>query len=153
MTSHGYRPGTVVTYIPDPSRHDPNWCREGMAIANANGDLLDTYWGSGSEAHRLLPVEVATVEVQFHMDDFDELDRWRPDVSKWMSYAPADRQRITHQHRLQQRLFVRKGAQPDLDTQIANATVKVREAERAVESAQWHLEWARKDLAELEAQR
>lgn len=144
-----FRPGTVVRYTPDPSRHDPRWCREGMAVADERGVLLDTFWGTGSEAHRLLPVEIATVELEFHLDDFDELDRWRPNEQLWLTYAPADRQRITHQHRLQQRLFIRKGAQPDLSTQIENAEAKVRKAEEAVKSAERDLGWARKELAAL----
>ena len=153
-TEIDYTPGTVVRYAPDPSRHDPMWCREGLAIAEKRRHdgrvvLADTYWGSGSETHIVRDDEMASIEVLFHLDDYEELDRWRPDVQRWKTYAPEDRQRITMQHGLQQRLFIRKGAQPDMPTQIANAEEKVREAERAVESAEWRLEWARKDLAAL----
>ena len=144
-----YRPGTVVRYIPDQSRHDPMWCREGMAIADDRGFLCDTFWGSGSEAHVLRGVELESIEMLFHLDDYEELDRWRPSVEHWSKYAPVDRQQITHQHRLQRRLFIRKGAHPNLATQIANAEEKVREAERAVDSAKWRLELAQRDLATL----
>jgi len=145
------KPGTVVRYKPDPSRHDPRWCREGMAIADERGLLIDTYWGSGQDAHILRGAELEGVEVLFHFDEFDELDRWRPNVQEWETYAPADRQRVTSQHGLQQRLFIRKGAEPDLATQIANAEEKVCEAEYNVESANRRLEWAREDLAKLAA--
>lgn len=146
-----YRPGTVVHYIPDQSRFEPRWCREGMAIADDRGHLIDTFWISGSEAHVLNAAEIATVEALFHLDDYDELDRWRPDVRLWETYAPEDRQRITSQHGLQQRLFIRKGAQPDLATKIANAERKVAVAEAKVKSAQWDLDWARRELSELVA--
>jgi hypothetical protein len=145
-----YRPGTVVRYTPDPSRHDPRWCREGYAIADSDGVLLDTYWQSGGDSHRLLPVELATVEVLFHLDDYDELDRYsKGSPPQWQTYHPNDRRRITSQHGLQARWFVRKGATPDLSTQIANAEDKVREAEDEVRCAQQRLDWKRQDLAAL----
>ena len=149
MVPGAYRPGTVVRYTPDRSRHDPLWCREGTAIADDQGRLCDTYWGSGSEAHIVSGDEMESVEVLFHLEDYDEPDRWRPSKQQWATYAPEDRQRITSQHGLQERLFIRKGAEPDLTTQIANAEEKVREAEADVERAEWRLQWARKDLAAL----
>lgn len=145
------KPGTVVRYTPQSQYPggDARWCREGMAIANKAGHLVDTYWGSGSEAHRVTAAEQASVKVLFHLDDYDELDRWRPDEQKWLSFAPEDRQLITMQHRLQRRLFIRKGALPSRDTLIANAREKVAEAEAEVSSAQRSLDWAQEDLAAL----
>jgi hypothetical protein len=122
-----------------------------MAIADERGELVDTYWVGGGDSHIVRGEELRSIEVLFHLDDYDELDHWRPDQQKWMTYAPADRQRITMQHGLQQRLFIRKGATPDLATQIANAEEKVREAQEAVRSAEWRLEWAQKDLGALAA--
>ena len=146
----GVRPGVVVRYTPDPSRHDPRWCREGTAIADARGLLVDTYWGSGSDSHLLLAVEIETIEILFHLDDYDELDRYARGTSDlWATYHPDDRKRVTSQHGLQARWFVRKGSVPDLSTKIANAEEKVREAEASVRSAGWRLEWARIDLAGL----
>lgn len=150
MTYH--RPGTVVRYTPAPrfeGDHQPRWCREGTAIANGHGLLVDTYWGSGSTAHIVRDVEQRSVEVLFHLDDYDELDRWRSDVNKWSTYAPQDRQRITSQHGLQQRLFIRKGAVPARATMIENARAKVAEAEAEVSSAQRRLEREQEDLAAL----
>ena len=140
-------PGTVVRYRPDPSRHDPRWCREGMAIADARGFLFDTYWASGGDSHRLLPIERDTIEVLFYLSDYDELDRYS-NVSKgvWATYAPDDRRLVTSQHGLIRRWFVRKGARPDLGTQIANAEEKVRDCEEAVRAAQRHLDRVRQDL-------
>lgn len=144
------RPGVVVRYKPDPSRHDPRWCREGMAIADSAGVLFDTYWQSGNESHRLLPVELATIELLFHMDDYDELDRCSQTTKGlWATYHPDDRHVVTSQHRLQFRWFIRKGARPDIDTQIENAEEKVRECESRVESARQQLEWAQHDLDAL----
>jgi hypothetical protein len=146
------RQGTVVRYTPAPryeGDRQPRWCREGMAIADDRGRLVDTYWGSGGDAHVVTAAEAASVEVLFYLEDFDELDRWRPDVEKWRTYAPEDRQRVTMQHGLQQRLFIRKGAVPARETMIANARGKVAEAEDEVRSAQSTLRWAQEDLDAL----
>ena len=143
-------PGTVVRYTPDRSRHDPSWCREGMAIADDRGVLLDTYWGSGSDNHRLLPVELATVENLFNLGDYEELDRYsHASKDKWLRYHPDDREVVTSQHRLQVRWFIRKGASPDFATQVENAEDEVREAQEKAESAQRQLDWKRRQLAEL----
>ena len=141
--------GTVVRFIPDPSQHSPRWCREGIAIAQKDGRLHDTFWGSGSEAHIVREVELPSVEVLFHMDDYDELDKWRPDRQKWLTYAPDDRKRITMQHGLQERLFIRKGALPHRETMLAQARQKVEDAEGDVRRAEGDLRWAREDLAAL----
>lgn len=146
------RPGDVVRYAPDPSRHDPRWCREGMAIADERGILFDTYWGSGGDNHRLNAVEVATAEVIFNVADYDELDRYaRASRGIWETYHPDDRRVLTSQHGLQRRWFIRKGADPDMATQVASAEEKVLEAEEAVASAQRRAEWAREELADLRA--
>lgn len=150
MSAPIYRAGTVVRYTPDPSRHAPRWCREGMAIADDQGVLFDTYWQSGGDAHRLMPVEVETAEFVFDVCDFDELDRHsRGSAAEWARYHPNDRQVITSQHGLQRRWFVRKGALPDLSTQIANAEDKVRATENEMRLTAQRLDWAREDLANL----
>lgn len=148
MSAVEFTQGVVVRYTPDPARHDPRWCREGMAIADERGLLIDTYWGCGQDRHIVRGDELETVEVLFHLDDFDELGPRSKE--QWKTYAPDDRQRVTSQHGLQERLFIRKGAEPDIATQIANAEEKVRQAEYDAESAGRHLDWAREDLAKLQ---
>jgi hypothetical protein len=146
------QPGDVLDYIPDGGRH----CREGIAIVNERGDAVDTFWDSGSESHLLTEAELATAGLRFRLGDYRELGKthWdRGHKDTWLTYAPADRQVTTAQHGLQSTLYVRNGAEPDLDTQIANAREAVQEAEHAVGSAQSRLEWRREDLAKLEAAR
>lgn len=146
-----FRPNDVVKYTPDPTRHDPNWCREGVAIASdPNMILTDTYWGSGTDAHILTPTETATAEVLFNLDDYDQLPRNAWDT--WTQYAEADRGIVTSQHGLQRRLFIRKGAKPDWATMLENARDKVEAAEREVRHATSLLTYARRELADLEAQ-
>lgn len=146
----GLRPGDVVRYEPDPSRHDPRWCREGMAIADGRGVLFDTYWGSGSDNHRLNDAEIASAEPLFNLADYDELDRYdRSAKGIWETYHPDDRRFVSSQHRLQFRRFIRKDATPDVATMIANAEERVREAEAEVASAQRRADWTRADLAAL----
>jgi hypothetical protein len=143
-----YLPGTVVRY--QPERGD-RWCREGTAIVQDNGALLDTYWGSGGEAHRLTAAELATAEVLFRLSDYDELDRYkRGSADVWKTYHQNDRQRVTSQHGLQARWFVRKGAQSDHATRVENAREALREAEHEASSAERRVAWRREELAQLE---
>jgi hypothetical protein len=146
-----YLPGTVVRYTPDPTRFDPRWCREGTAIADQHGRLVDTYWASMAEAHIVTDAELPSVEALFHLDDYDEIARWQHDSERWLTYHPDDRQVITSQHGLQKRWFIRKGAQPDLGTKITNAEERIREAESKLRSAEHELQWRRDELARLQA--
>jgi hypothetical protein len=134
------RAGDVITYEP-VSR----WCFDGWAIAEARDDrviLVDTYWISSG--HVVTP---ESYQVEFNLDDYDEV-RYR---SEWEKYAEADRRRIPRHSGYQTILLVRKGAKPDLQTQIENASERVSDAESSVRSAQWSLELARQELAALRA--
>lgn len=149
-----YQPGTVLTYQTDRSaagERDAYWCREGMAVVNDDGIALDTFWQSSSEAHRLTSTELERAEVLFELREFDELDRWRPDRQKWLTYAAEDRQSITSQHQLEQRLFLRKGAKPHRETVLDNLRTAMAEAESEFRSAERRLQHAQEDLAALEA--
>lgn len=142
--------GDVLSYL-SSHRH----CREGSAFVTDRG-VFDTYWrpyGDG-ESHRLTERELQTAEARFNVNDFDALDLYsatsRP---TWETYHPDDRGRISSQHGLQEALFVRRGAQPDLATQIENAREALAVAESKLRSAEWDVEMRRRDLADLEAKR
>ncbi|HEY0889339.1 MAG TPA: hypothetical protein VGE38_07000 [Nocardioides sp.] len=150
----GLRPSDVITYTSDRAargERDAYWCLEGLAVVDDEGRAFDTFWGSGTERHLLTETERATAKFVFNLAEFDELDRWRPDIEKWMSYAPDDRGRVTSQHRLEQRLYVRKGAKPAREVMIENARAKVAEAEADAAHAQRMLLLAQEDLAALVA--
>jgi hypothetical protein len=140
-------PGTVVRY--DSERLD-GWCREGMAVADAQGTFVDTYWSVGvGDDHVLTASEAATAQTLFHLAAYRELlDAER---HSWHSYHPDDRQVITSQHGLVVRYFVRIGAAPDHGTRVENAREAVLEAAEQVESAQRALTYRREELARLEA--
>lgn len=142
--SEPYAPGTVVRYI---SERTDYWCREGMAVAGKDGRLVDTYWESTSDAHVLTAAEQATVTVEFCIGDYRELDRHERHT--WEDYHSDDRQEITAQHGLRRRLFIRIGAEPDLDTRIENAREAVRLGEGIVARAESNLARRREVLAEL----
>lgn len=149
----GFRSGDVVRYdtLTMPSRH----CREGWAIAKERNDgrvvLLDTFWGS-TDNHVLTDEEVATAELVFNLADYDEFDQYdRSSSARWETYKREDRETVTSQHGLQRRWFVRKGAEPDLATQIENARQVLEDAERKLESAEWRVRGAKQDLEQLEA--
>lgn len=148
MTTYTPCAGDVVHYTPTD-----RWCREGIAIAlwrDGRVVLLDTFWGSSGDQHRVTAEEAATAELMFNLADYDELDRYShqsPDT--WAKYAPADRKLITQQHGCQKRWFIRNGAKPDWATQIDNARAEVAKRESAAESALRAVEWAREDLARV----
>jgi hypothetical protein len=148
MSGARFNPGDVLSYVPTRDH-----CREGTAWVNEAGVALDTYWrayGDG-ESHVLTRSEINTATIVFNVADFDALDRYLSTSREtWETYAPDDRARITSQHGLQEVLLIRKGAQPDLPTQIANAQREVERAEAEVRSAEHTLERHRQDLAELE---
>jgi hypothetical protein len=147
MSAPELRPGTVVEY---QSERPNGWCREGMAIADDRGRLVDTYWESAGDSHFLTDAEIATAKTLFNLNDCIELPRGSERT--WESYALEDRHVVTSQHGLRRRLFVRTGAEPHLPTQIENARAAVEKAERDLESAQRQLGWKRDDLAKLEEQ-
>jgi len=128
-----------------------------MAIAKERDDgfvyLADTYWTS--ENHVLTEEEVASAELLFNLADYDELDRYRrhESAATWKTYRPEDRETVTSQHGLQTRWFVRKGAEPDLQTQIENACEAYLEAQSKLRSAEADVRYAWQVLAELEAKR
>lgn len=151
MTTYTPSAGDVVRYTPENT-----WCREGIAIAqdhvrpNGRLVLLDTYWGS-TEPGMLTDAEADTAELMFNLADYDELYRYSSYASRsqWETYAPADRQIITHQHGLQRRWFIRKGARPDWATQIDNARQKVADREAEADRARRAVEWANEDLTRV----
>ena len=151
-TKTEFKPGDVVRY--DPTNR---WCCEGTAIATTWKDrvvLLDTYWRSIGDDHRLTVEEIETVEFLFNTDDYDEMSgghRGRNAPDTWATYAPTDRQRVTSQHGLQSRWFLRKGAQPDLATQIDNARQAVADAYEKLRWAGRDVDLALAELARLEA--
>lgn len=138
----------VYTYesLDRPSRH----CREEVAVELENGRLADTFWMLSSETHMLTEPERATAVFQFDTDDYDELDQYsRNSKPKWMEYREGDRKTISSQHGLRMRWFVRKGAQPDIDTKIENARDDLAAAESKLRSATSGVEWAQKELDRL----
>ena len=149
--SHGLTPGDVLSYTPLRA-FEPRHCREGMALVDEHGRAFDTFWGIDlGDRHCLTAAELATATVVFNVGDFEMLDKYsHSSRGRWETYNPLDRAVITSQHGLQAVYYVRKGAQPDLETQIENARERVEDAERQVRSAQSGLEWRRRELAALE---
>lgn len=118
------RTGDVLSYVPRRSH-----CREGTAFVVNADRVVDTYWrpfGDG-ESHVLTEQELTTAEVRFNVHDFDVLDSSGA-RRKWETYHPDDRSYISSQHGLREVLFVRRGATPDMATQILNAEGEVAES-------------------------
>lgn len=153
-TKTAFKPGDVVRYetLTMPSRH----CREGQAIAEewkGRIVLLDTFWGS-SDRHVLTDDEIDTAELVFNLKGYDELDRYSHESpAKWKRFKPVDRETVTSQHGLQIRWFVRKGATPDLQTQIENACEEYLNAQSKLRSAEENVTRAWQTLQGLETDR
>lgn len=142
QTVAGLRAGDVVRYEPES-----RWCRDGYAIARERRDgslvLFETYWSSGGDDNIVAP---DVYEVLFNLGDYEEKPAY-----VWETFAAADRQYIPKHSGYRTVHLVRKGATPDLPTQIGNARERVTEAKDALRSALHKLDWRRSELAALEA--
>jgi hypothetical protein len=138
--------GDVYTYT--PARHH---CTEGLAIEDERGRLFDWYWGSSRDSmlDKVVSSDAEDLEFIANLGDYDLTPRDGRESNR--DYAPEDRLVIHSQHGLQRTYYVRKGATPDLSTKIENAREKLRDAESAARSAQFQVDWAREELAKLEA--
>lgn len=142
-----FKTGDVLRYT--PGQHH---CCEGTAYVRDDGRAVDTFWrpmGDG-DSHLLTAVEMETAGVAFNVGDFDALDYYTSSSPEtWATFHPDDRASISSQHGLQQHLFVRKGAEPHLGTQVENARRRVGRAEEDLDIAQGRLDRARAELLEL----
>lgn len=145
---HGAEPGDALRYTPTQSH-----CREGTAFVDERGVARDTFWrpeGDG-ESHVLTQGELETAQTVFSVRDFRLLDRYASASREaWETYHPRDHGRITMQHGLEEVLYVRIGAEPDLGTQIKNAEAALAGAEQKSRSAQSTVERRRAELTELQ---
>lgn len=142
-------PGTVVRYrVPSEHGRETMWCREGMAVARDDGTLWDTYWNSGNDK-AVWADWFDSVEVLGNLADYDPLPRGK----RAGDYHPKDRLTVTRQGGLQRDEYVRKGATPHLGTRIRAQVQKVRDAESELRSAQWQVEFERRGLDMLLAER
>lgn len=132
------RAGDVIRYEPKST-----WCHDGYAIARTRRDgsvaLYETYWSSGGDDNIVAP---EAYEVLFNLDDYEEKPPY-----VWETFAPADRQYIPKHSGYHTIHLVRKGAKPDLTTQIENAHERLAEAEHAVRAAEHNRDWRRSELA------
>jgi hypothetical protein len=130
-----------------PQQHH---CREGIAVENDRGVLIDTFWGLDSSLGLDQIVgRDQRLERLGNLDDYVRIGRSAE--HPFEDYAPADRLVVPSQHGLQRALFVRRGAQPDHATRVANARRQLEDDVAAAESAQHRVERARAELARLEA--
>lgn len=144
--------GDVISYTPKDGHH----CREGLAIVSQSPTVdesraHDTFWAGFGDRHLLTADELATAELIFNVTNYLELDGNSRHINetKWNTFAVADRQVITSQHGLQKRWFIRKGAEPSWQQQIANARERLDEAICAADSAVRSVGYAHAELSIL----
>ena len=136
------KPGEFYRFTPD-NHH----CTEGIAAVEENGTLNDTFWGSAYD-NPLSETERATLELYFDSADFDEIKHSLAQ-QKFEKFHPDDRRRVTSQHGLQGRYFVRKGAKEDIATQIKNTEAWIEQATAELRSAERNKQRAEEWLAQL----
>jgi len=136
--------GDVYTYT--PKQHH---CMEGLAIENERGQIIDWFWSGDIVGNQVVSRDAEDLKLIANLNDYDLTARDGRESNK--DYAPEDRLMIHSQHMLQRTHYIRKGAAPDLATKIENARQRLEEAESAARSARFSVEWAQKELAELEA--
>ena len=139
-----YKDGDVYRYTPERT-----WCREGLATPTSDGlGLLDTYWQGGQETHRLTGEELATAEFSFNTNDYRELGRY----DSWDDYPEEDKRVLTAQHGYSRTRYLRIGAEPSRAVIEANLREAVEESLVKVDSAQWSLERAQRQLRDFLAE-
>jgi hypothetical protein len=138
--------GDVYTYTPDQHH-----CREGLAIENERGMLIDWFWGGHDMAlDNIVDRAAADLTLIANLNDYDLTPQGGRCSNR--EYARGDRLVITSQHGLQRTYYVRKGALPDLSTKIENARAALSEAESELRSARFQVERSAEALAKLEAE-
>lgn len=154
-TPRQFRAGDVISYttLTRPNR----WCREGTALGEmVNGTLMwrDTFWSYGGQQHVLTDDEVATGTLVFNVHDYEKLDESTSlarsnSLRTWEQHHPDDRAVLTSQHGLVISYYLRKGAKPDLDTQIDNAKEALVMAKAEADAAQRAVARRQEELASL----
>lgn len=138
--------GDVYTYT--PKQHH---CHEGLAIEDERGNLIDWFWGSSRDSmlDKLVGRDAEDLKLIANLGDYDLTPRDGRESNR--EYAPEDRLVITSQHGLQRTYYIRKGAEPDRATKIANARHRIEKAQSELRAAEFQVEWARKELSVLVA--
>ena len=93
---------------------DPYWCCSRIAIVDAAGRLVDTYWGCCSDNKVLDPSRVDLV----HVANLGDLDPGPRDAHE--RYEPEDVVDLTHVNGGQ--MYVRKGAQESRAVRVRHWT-------------------------------
>ena len=147
-------PGAYYTFD-----RDEHHCVEGIVYADlvrSEGIVLrDTFWGPrGSTTfmvghNHLSEAERASLRLLFNPDG-GWREATRNDVPE--DFDPDDVRRVTSQHGLQKKVWIRDGAQPSLAIRIFNAQERLREARSAAESAICTVEHHAMEVARLVAE-
>jgi len=103
------------SYI-DPPKIDPYWCKSQIIIVSKNNNdeflLEDTYWSGGSSTRIFKEHEVGkTIEIQFlgNLDDYEKISKYHTRY-----YNPKDILDISHKNSMGDLIYLKKGAQKDL---------------------------------------
>lgn len=137
--NRGFAPGSIYEYTPDNGeRH----CREGVAYADSDGSLIDTFWGVPNSdpfiRHYLTDTEIATAQLVFNVNDLREA---RPhETLNW--YPKGTVFAVTSQHGLRRQTYVVPGTQPDAEVIIDEAHAAYLAAKDEAAAAQRRVEWA-----------
>ena len=142
-----WREGDVFRWhyreTPDLGWGDPYWCCSRIARVTANGDLVDTYWNNDSGRRFTREEANANLKLKFiaNLNDLEEVS-WAKEM-----YHPDDVVDLSHPNSWGG-VYIRKGAQECLQTQLELAEKELARAEGVVEVCRNAVDWLRGRIAE-----
>ena len=140
-----YHCNPVPEWLPSWKRDNPYWCRNWtFRVRKYNDDyyMYDTYWATGDD----LPIELTDENFDMFelVFDFDDVEEFKYDYLKWMTYAYEDRFRVAVDSGgvNHPKCFIRKDAMPQKDLVISRMQYEIADLQR-------RLDYKRKELEDV----
>ena len=122
---------------------DPYWCKSRIAIVK-NGRLKDTYSGGGHN-DTTLDLDEVDLEYQGNLDDLVNIPKHQIKY-----YRKEDIVNLTHANSYGSQIYLKKGAQKDVDAIRSELNGRRNEANREISHAVSRLEYLQRQLLLLE---
>lgn len=135
--------------------HDLHWCFDGQLIVQANGRLVDTYWGSpGVDGRQWATFADAerdgTLTFVCNLHDVDVVEEY---ITR--AYAAEDVFNLTSHHGYRRKFAIRRGAIPVQALMLQRIDARIQEiqenAKCVARAAEFDVEWWTKERAKVEA--
>lgn len=138
------------SYI-NPSPMDPYWCKSRIIIVCKNNKdeflLEDTYWSSGSSRTTFKEEHIGKIiEIEFlgNLDDYEPISKYHTRY-----YNPKDILDITHPNSMGSLIYLKKGAQKDLQIMEKELQYQITKCEDEIRYKKSVLEDLKQKLSTL----